>query len=398
VIRIFDISRKDLLQILRDRRTFLFLLIMPIAFTLLFAYIFGTMGADESDSRLPVGLLDQDRSVLSGDLVLLLDGSDVIRLDQKEQRSPEDLDQSVADGTLAAAVVVPAGFGRSVKDGAPIRLTFITDPSQASMETVRGELLVFEQRLIGAARIARIAADAVGDPSIYDSALADALEAWQSPPIRIDSLASGAVQAQSPEVLSATQSSPGMMLQFAIAGLMTAAMIIVSERKTRSLQRLLTTAASRVQILIGHYLAIFALIFGQFVLLMAFARLFLGVDYLRVPGGTLLVAATAAAFISALGLFIGIFAKSEEQATAFVMIPMFVLSGLGGAWMPLEYTGAAFRAVGHLSPVAWAMDGFKNIIARGLGFDSTLLPAAVLTGYALLFFGLAVWRFWRAEE
>ena len=75
--------------------------------------------------------------------------------------------------------------------------------------------------------------------------------------------------------MSMAHSSPGMMLQFAIAGLMTAAAIIVSERKSRSLQRLLTTATSRVHILIGHYLAMFALIFGQFVMLMTFGQLIL---------------------------------------------------------------------------------------------------------------------------
>jgi ABC-2 type transport system permease protein len=122
------------------------------------------------------------------------------------------------------------------------------------------------------------------------------------------------------------------------------------------------------------------------------------VDYLRVPAATFLLAAAAAACISALGLLIGVFAKSEEQTTIMVMIPMFVLSGLGGAWMPLEYTGAVFRTVGHASPIAWAMDGFQNIVARGLGFSSVLVPSAILVGYALLFFALAVWRFWSAEE
>ena len=57
--------------------------------------------------------------------------------------------------------------------------------------------------------------------------------------------------------MSMAHSSPGMMMQFAIAGLLTAATVIVNERKTRSLQRLLTTATSRFQILFGHYLAIF---------------------------------------------------------------------------------------------------------------------------------------------
>jgi len=42
--------------------------------------------------------------------------------------------------------------------------------------------------------------------------------------------------------------------------------------------------------------------------------------------------------------------------------------------MPLEATSSTFQAIGHISPVAWAMDGFKNIILRGQGVESALLP------------------------
>jgi hypothetical protein len=44
-------------------------------------------------------------------------------------------------------------------------------------------------------------------------------------------------------------------------------------------------------------------------------------------------------------------------------------------------------------PTAWAMDGFQNLLVRGLGLNSVLLPAGVLGLYALAFFGLALWRF-----
>jgi ABC-2 type transport system permease protein len=398
MIRILDIAQKDLLQILRDRKTFIFLLIMPIAFTLFFAIAVGGTGQSTGDARLPVGFLDQDQSALGGELGKVLAGSTVIRLDQNAKRTPADLDKLVADEKLAAGLVIPAGYGQSILDGNPLKLTVIADPSKPATSTVQNEILAAGQRLTSAARIAQIAAQTAQDPSAFDPALAAALAAWQNPPIRLDRTASVAVKVQSPNAMSAAHSSPGMMLQFAIAGLITAATVIVSERKSRSLQRLLTTATSRVHILVGHYLAIFALIFGQFVVLMLFGKLFLGVDYLRLPAAMLLVAAAAAACISALGLLIGVFAKSEEQTIVLVMIPMFVLSGLGGAWMPLEYTGATFQTIGHASPIAWAMDGFQNIVIRGLGFNSVLIPAAVLMGYALLFFALAVWRFWSAEE
>jgi len=44
-------------------------------------------------------------------------------------------------------------------------------------------------------------------------------------------------------------------------------------------------------------------------------------------------------------------------------------------------------------PTAWAMDGFQNILMRGLEFQSVLMPAGILFIYALAFFGLAIWRF-----
>jgi ABC-2 type transport system permease protein len=395
--RIFDITLKDLKQILRNRMTFLFLLFMPIVFTLLFGLAFGGSSSQPSDTRLPVGWLNQDNAAISAQLQTLLANSTVIRLDTTSGRSESDLAGLVGSNKLAAALVIPSGYSQSVRSGSPLKLGFYADPSQASTTTVESELLVASNRLASAVRTASIAATMTKNPATFDSALAQALAAWQNPPIKVSITSGISSKPQNQNILSMAQSSPAMMIQFAIAGLLTAASVIVNERKTRALQRLLTTSTSRFQILMGHYLAIFSLIFVQFLLLMLFGQ-FLHVDYLRLPLATLLVAFVTAICIAALGLLIGVLAKSEEQAIIFSLIPMFVLSGLGGAWVPLEYTGTAFQTIGHVSPVAWAMDGFKNITARGLGFSSVLLPVAAIFGYAILFFGLAIWRFQRVSE
>jgi ABC-2 type transport system permease protein len=184
-----------------------------------------------------------------------------------------------------------------------------------------------------------------------------------------------------------------MMVQFAMAGLIGAASILVLERKSGALRRLLTTAISRVEIILGHYLAMFVMIFLQFVILVAFGQLALRVGYLREPLATLLVMVTTALWTASLGLLIGTLAKTEDQVTIFSLIPMFVLAGMGGAWVPLEFTGETFQAIGHLLPTAWAMDGFENIVIRGLGLESVLLPVGILLAYAVVLFGLAVWRF-----
>src|SRR5512138_2327971 len=113
MIRILDIALKDLLQLSRDFKTFMFLLIMPIVFTFLFGFAFGGFGGGNSDSRLPVGYISQDDHWITDKLHDLLDKSEVIKLDENAFRSTADVDKMVADGNLAAAIIVPHGYGRA---------------------------------------------------------------------------------------------------------------------------------------------------------------------------------------------------------------------------------------------------------------------------------------------
>lgn len=396
MLRILDIAQKDLLQLMRDRKTFMFLLLMPIIFTFLFGYAFGGFGGNE-DSRLPVGYLDEDNSRLSEMLHDLLASSKVIRLDEARTRSQSDLAQRVAEQELAAAIIVPARYGKDSKAGKHPRLTLLTGMSaSATGTTIEADILAAANRIDSAVSMAISMEEVTAGRLPFDYALEQSLSAWAEPPVAITETTGAAPSGRSNEGLAHT--APGMMLQFAIAGLLTAAQVIVSERQSHALQRLLTTATRRLDILLGHYLAILTLIFGQFLTLILFSTLVLGINYAHQPIATLLVAFSAAMCIAALGLLIGVIAKNEEQAVMFSLIPMFVFAGLGGAWMPLELTGVAFQAIGHVSPIAWAMDGFKNISIRGWGLDSVLLPASALMGYAVLFFTLAAWRFWVAEE
>ena len=399
MISIFDIAIKDLMQLMRDFKTFMFLLLMPILFTLLFGFAFGGFGGGEGgDARLPVGFLNEDERWVSEALHNLLADSEIIRLRENSVLSASELDLMVAEGDLAAAVIIPAGYGKATLDDKNARLIVIVDTSTSAWTTIEAELLTLASRLDGAARTATIMDKYAKERIPFRYGFDQTLEAWENPPIAIVETTSSAVKETDDGIASLAHTSPGMMLQFAIAGLLTAASIIVTERKSRTLQRLLTTSVRRIHILLGHYLAIFTLIFTQFTTLILFGHFFLKIDYLRVPEATFLVAFCSALCIAAMGLLIGVIAKNEEQAVSFSLIPMFVLSGLGGAWVPLEFTGETFRAIGHISPVAWSMDGFKNISVRGFGFDSVLLPAAVLTSYAIIFFALSLWRLHATEE
>jgi ABC-2 type transport system permease protein len=395
MLRLLDITLKDLTQLLRDRKTFLFSLIMPIALTLLIGFAFGGFGSS-SDPRLPIGWLDLDGSPTSRQLYQLLSGSTVVRLVTEPWQTQSGLENLVLNEDLAGALVIPAEYGHDLKAGKPVRLVLIANTATPAGTSVESEILAAVIHMESAVRTAAALEDYAGAP--FDYTYEQALAAWQDPPVRVIEQKSQAIEPEANSNTAMARISPGAMLQFAIAGLLVSASMIVAERKNRCLQRLLTTSTSRLQILFGHYLAIFIQILCQFFILIAFGQLLLRVNYLHDPAATLLVAVCSAACIAALGLLIGALARSEEQAIIFSLVPMFLLSGLGGAWVPLEVAGPTFEVIGHFSPVAWAMDGFKSVILRGLGIQAVLVPATVLIGYTLALLLLATWRFHAMEE
>ena len=403
-MRVIDLALKDLLQIVRDRRSAFFLGVMPILFTFFFGLVFGSSA--EGDPRLPVGFVIHDESdALSASSQTLLEASDAIRPVLLEGNDADSAAESVRDGDLAGAVIVPVGFGEQALAGEKPRLTVIVDQNTPAGQTASSAVQAAMTRLLGAVETARLSAEAfearegfeseAARRAYLDEALALASEAWLQPPLTVAVEQSGAAAEEGEEISPNvyTQSSPGMIVQFVVFGLNTSAMVLVLERRSRTLQRLLTTPITRTQVIAGHVLAMFLVVFFQEVLLVAVGQLAFSVDYMREPLAILLVMVTLALWAASLGLLIGAISKGEEQAIMWSLLAMFVFAGMGGAWFPLEVTGKTFATIGHLMPTAWAMDGFQNIILRGQGLTSVLLPAGILLAYAIAFFGLAVWRF-----
>lgn len=403
-MRVVDLALKDLSQILRDREAALFLIIMPIVFTVLFGFAFGGFGGDQEDPRLPVGFVDQDGgSALSTGLLDLLAASSAVR---PVEDGGEDLDAvaaMVADAEWAAAVIVPADYGDLLLEGAE-PLTIIVDQGTPAGLTASREIQAAATRVAGAVRAAQLSVEAYEAQAEFagesarqafaEEALGLALAAWEDPPVTVAATQSGgAGEDEEADASGFAHYSVGILVQFSMAGLMGSAGVMLRERKSRALQRLLTTAISRLEIVLGHYLAMVLMILLQLVVLVGFGQLVLDVGYLREPGATLLMMVVLSVWSGAAGLLIGILAKTQEQIIIFCLIPMLLLAGLGGAWLPLEYTSQTFQAVAHFTPLAWAMDGLENIVLRGLGAESVLLPVVILLAYAIPIFGLALWRF-----
>jgi ABC-2 type transport system permease protein len=385
--------------VIRDKKSLLFLALMPIAFTLIFGFAFRWQ---EKKPRLPVGWVNRDPGgALSTRLHDLVAANVAIELVAVEG-DDATIEERVEDEEYAAVAVVPEGFSAHALAGEPMPLTLIVPNSMAG-QTATTAIQAATKRLLGAVEAAQLSVEAVATRHPFADAtmrqvaleanLAQAMAAWQQPAFSVDLEPATGAQARGRPPSGFQQSSPGMLVQFAIFGLMSSATVLVLERKEGTLKRMLAAPVPRVASMAGHLLALFSIAFLQGLLLVVLGQLAFGVNYTREPLGTLLMLVALGLWVTSLGLLIGALAKTELQVMTFAFIAMILFAALGGAWFPLETAGSAFSRVGHLLPTAWAMDGLQNIVVRGQDLSSTLLPAGIVLAYTAAFFGLAVWRF-----
>lgn len=401
-MRMLDLAMKDLFQMLRDKRSLLFLVAMPIAFTFFmgFAYGSGQENSEDVDNRILLALVDPEpESRLNKMFFTRLDSSDAIRVIAMTENEAMD---ALRKGHVTGVLAVPVGFSERVEAGKDAQLSLIADSSSSEGQSLYQFLRVPISQLMSAVEVARISADVQSNPDEYVPSIELAWSKWDENAklslVRIEqAVAEEAEQSDWTGGNPYNQASPGILVQFSIIGLITSAQIVVLEKKSRTLQRLITTAMQPWEIITGHMLAMFTLTFMQIALLVVFGQLFLKVDYIREPLGILLVSVTLGLWTSSMGLLIGVVAKEEQQVIMYSMIAMFVFSGLGGTWFPLESSGGAFAAIGKAMPSYWAMNGYQNILIRGLGLESVWMPMLILLAYALGFFVLAVWRFRRMD-
>lgn len=397
-MRILDLALKDLSQMLQDKRSLLFLVAMPIAFTFFMGFAYKNGGGDSNaDNRIPLAVVDPEPgAVLNNALIMRLESSDTVRVESMNEADAMD---ALHKGDVAGVLVIPAGFSEQVEAGKEAQLTLIADSVSIQGQSLYQLLRVPISQLMSAVEISRETVDILGtanssveQSAAFDLAWSKWTEASKVSLVKVEQ----AVAQESSDWTGGNpynQSSPGILVQFAIFGLVTSAQILVQEKKFRTLQRLITTAMEPWEIVAGHMLAMFTITLLQTVVLIVFGQFALKVNYMREPLGVLWMALTLGLWVSSMGLLIGVIAKEEQQVILYSMIAMFLFSALGGTWFPLEATGGAFAVIGKAMPSAWAMNGLQNILIRGLGLESVWMAGGILSAYGIVFFMLAVWRF-----
>ncbi|BDZ39465.1 ABC transporter permease [Microbacterium suwonense] len=160
------------------------------------------------------------------------------------------------------------------------------------------------------------------------------------------------------------------------------------ERRSGTLERLMTTPLSKADFILGYALAFGLMAILQAVITVVFAVYVCG---LTVDGplwqlGS--VAVVDAVLGTALGLLASAFAQTEFQAVQFMPLLVFPQIILGGLFMPRDQMPDVLYAISDWLPLSHAIDAIQAVAAGDEGWDVGA-PLLIVAAFAVAFLVLA---------
>jgi ABC-2 type transport system permease protein len=416
--QVLAILRHDLRIFLTQRSNLPGLLLIPAVMTVIIALVTG--GAFEGTAIRRLDVIDHDSTPASADFLASIrqanPGLTLCPMDNTDQ-DPCSLGESgalteeqaldrVANSTSLALLEVPSGFEASLAAQQPVTVTFHSassfGTSQSAQEAVQAALSQVNAAAV-ASQIGLSVIDRLqGQPLAGDQArqiesdlYQQALEMEKANHVAVEFALSGASQARTTgESLQQGlgQSVPGMGTMFVLMTIFGGMAALIVERQQGTLQRLAVMPVRRRTLLAGKILARFCLGLLQFSIVFAVGAL-LGMDFGRDPLALLLLAIAYTLSVTALSFAVGPGLKNPAQASGLGLLLTLTLAPLGGAWWPMSVSPRFMQIIGHVSPVAWAMDGFTALTYEGAHLADIWLQLVVLLGMTVVAFISAIRRF-----
>lgn len=374
--RIGILAANDVLRIVKDRQTFVWMLLMPIAFM----WFFGQQGSG-GDPRISLAVEDRDGGWLARAIVDELDG---------EQLAVVEIDRTATDGQAPKrrrTLILPAGLttGALGEDAQVLRLELEPGSDlgadkgaevhiQRALLRVEGRLL--EMVLAAAPKAERAARHA---------------ELRARPPLatlRVETAGAG-----EPVPSGYAQSVPGMLtMTVLMMTLIYGGVFLVIEKEQGLLRRQATLPVTRGEIIVGKIVGRLMIAALQIAVLLGVGHFAFGVRLGGSPLGLLLLTGSYAVAVAGLSTLLGALLKTTEQASLTGWLGSMVLAGFGGCWWPFELMPEWLRLAAHALPTTWAMQGFHALISFGRGVEGVWVACLVLLGFGAVFAALAARR------
>jgi ABC-2 type transport system permease protein len=409
--KLFLIGLKDLKLMFRDRAALTFMLLAPFLLTIGMGFVTGRFSGSSSGlSDIPVVIVNLDDDQLGDALADVFSSEELADLMEPTASSdPEAARRFIDEDEAAAAVIIPAGFTRSIipAEGTvfdasdvqpePVKIEVYTNPSRPTSAGVVKAIVdefvsrVEEGRTSGVTSIVQLMQAGLLDPQNAENearALFQDVDQTENTAITLKTNKEGAAAVEF-DVLA--YMAPGMALLFLMYTVSHGGRSILAERIQGTLPRLLVSPTSSAQVLGGKVLGIFLTGVAQVGILILASSIFFGVRWGDAAGLIVLILATVFG-ATGWGLLITALARTPAQVGSTGSAIMLIFGILGGSFINLEQMPPIVRTVSRITPNAWGLDGFTTL-ALGGRLPSLAEPVTALLIMGALLFGIAVLLF-----
>ncbi len=363
LLRIAALTRKELLAVMKDKRSRLSLLIPPVVQALIFGY-----AATYDLNHVTYAVLDQDHSAASRQLLAGLDGSGVFERVADLQRASEI--KSLIDARRALLVVqIDQQFERHLLNGQSADVQIIADGRNSN---TAGTAMTYVSSIVE-----QFNSDWGRDHGIAPPSLQVVARAWYNPNLE-----------------TRWFMIPGMIGTLTlIQTMMLTAMSVAREREQGTFDQLLVTPFRPFEIMAGK--AMPSLVVGAIqaggVLLVAqlWFRIPFAGAYVTLYTGLLMFLLAAVG----IGLLVSAVAATMQQALLYSMLMIMPFSLLSGLTTPISSMPRAVQYLTAINPLRYAIDITRRVYLEGVGLDLLIPDLWPLALIAALTLTAASWMF-----
>ena len=360
------IVRKETQHIIRDRTTFILVMVTPLALLFIMAYAL-TVDID----HVPIAVLDQDRSPASRAFIQrVTEGKDIDL--HTRVTSLEEITSLLTQGEIKAALIIKPSFERDLTlvRGMPLQVVIDgTEPESGNfaVDQISGRAEAF---------ISEMLADRLGSSGTAPAS-------FQPIDLTVRAL-------YNPSLKPRVDMVPGLISLVLGFPALSVALTLAHEREHGTLEQVMVTPVTRTELLLGKMLpyVIVGLVNVVVIPVVAIATF-----HIPFNGNFALFFLLSAVFLFSMmgmGIVIGVLMRTQPAALALsfllVFFPGFFMTGI---FFPLASMPEEVRMEAMMLPGTHYATITRGIFLRAADMDVLWLPALALLGLAAAFLVVA---------
>jgi ABC-2 type transport system permease protein len=397
-MKLLKIAWKDFKITYRDISALMLMIAAPLAMTLVMAFAFSG-SSDSGFSTIPVGLVNLDQDGTAGTLFVNALSSQEVKeyILPLEFETEEEAREQLDTDKLGAVIIIPAEASllfetenqdyQRIDEDFPVEIRLITNSTrpisgmivEAVLDSILTQLNAgFVGGMMGFGELINqgiVTTDELTDGlGIEIGEKLEPLFAENESNIAIETQY---LQSEREEFNWLTYMAPSMAILYLGFSMTTSARSILSEREGGTLSRLLTSPTKPGVLIAGKMLGTFMI--G---LIQVFTFILASIPLLGVQWGnpwTIMIFTCSIVLASASwGIFVASIAKNSGQASALGMAINLVFAAVAGNFVPRQNYPEWLKQIGYLTPNAWGIEGYLNLLNQGTLADiSTNIIALV---------------------